>query len=110
VIASGPVHLGLVAAKPQRRVGRVSRVSSATPARLRRFVAEDVDLMVPVLIASNSLPTAQWQSERLISLLLELYRTGIATEQWVLKVADRFERADRRGFVDTAGRGNVEAQ
>jgi hypothetical protein len=101
-VIAGPltVRVSFATAKPRRRVGRVS---SATPARLRRFVADDVDLMVPVLTASNSLPAAQWQSERLSSMLLELYRSGIATEQWVLKVADRFERADRRGMADTAG-------
>ncbi len=82
---------------------------SVVPVRLRSFVASDADLLVVLLTAVSIL---QLLADRQtltsppgsgigfdaapVGRLMRLYRAGEATDNRVLQVADRFERADAR--------------
>jgi hypothetical protein len=92
----------LVKARP----GRTTR-TSAVPIRLRAYVSDDADLLADVLTDSSVLSL---QSDRVVGFLtarettqmvtqiIRLYRDGVASDEWVLGVAERFDRADRRGL------------
>jgi hypothetical protein len=86
--------------------GRTTR-TSAVPIRLRAYVSDDADLLVDVLTDSSVLSlhsdrvagflTAR-EATQLVVRLIRLYRDGVASDEWVLGVAERFDRADRRGM------------
>jgi hypothetical protein len=86
------------------RAAGVIRRSSAVPARLRAFVAADADLLVNVLtdgsmlsLLGERLPGIPYlRTDPAATDLYRLYRSGVASDEWVLGVAMRFEQADRR--------------
>jgi hypothetical protein len=80
--------------------------TSAVPIRLRAYVSDDADLLADVLTHSSVLSLysdrvagflTSREASQLVALLTRLYRDGVTSDEWVLGVAERFDRADRRG-------------
>jgi hypothetical protein len=95
------VKLSAVTVRPRRTTR-----TSAVPIRLRAYVSDDADLLADLLTESSALSlqgdrvtgflTAR-EVTQLVGQLSRLYRDGVASDEWVLGVAERFEQADRRG-------------
>ncbi len=81
-------------------------VSSSVPDRLRGFVSADADLLADVLTQASLISlvgtrvpglAADLHNTKVLTDIFRLYRSGVAADEWVLRVAEQFDRADRRG-------------